>query len=79
MHGQYFRNKPTDSVSIVMWIKLDDNSGTHQLFQTIGGHSMHTRKQYDLRVNDGALYWVHHNEYNQEIFNVKTLPIIVEG
>lgn len=62
-----------------MWVKLDDNSGTHQLFQTIGGHSMHTRKQYDLRVVDGALYWVHHNEYNQEIFSVKTLPIVVES
>eukprot|EP00794_Sanderia_malayensis_P012811 gene12811-14124_t len=76
--GSSFRNKPTDAVTIVLWIKLDDNTGNHQLFQTIGGHSMHTRKQYDLRVNDGALYWIHHNEYNQEIFNVKTVPIVVK-
>jgi len=40
---------------------------------------MHTHDQYDLSVHDGALHWTHRNEYNQEIFNVHTEPIIVRG
>ncbi len=79
VYGASFRNKPTDAITIVLWVKLDDNTGTHQLFQTIGGHSMHTRKQFDLRVTDGELHWIHRNEYNQDIFKVKTVPIVVKG
>ena len=40
---------------------------------------MHTHEQYDLSVYEGAVRWVHHNEYDQQIFSVKTEPIIVKG
>ena len=45
----------------------------------IGGHSMHTHEQYDLSVHDGAIHWIHRNEYDQQIFNVRTEPIVVKG
>lgn len=40
---------------------------------------MHTHEQYDLSVYEGAVRWIHHNEYDQQIFSVKTEPIIVKG
>ena len=40
---------------------------------------MHTHAQYDLSVNDGAIHWIHHNEYDQQIFKVKTEPIVVKS
>ena len=40
---------------------------------------MHTHEQYDLSVEDGSVRWIHHNEYDQQIFIVKTEPIIVKG
>ena len=40
---------------------------------------MHTHEQYDLSVHDGALHWIHRNEYDQQIFNVHTEPIVVKG
>ena len=45
----------------------------------VGGHSMHTHEQYDLSVHDGAIHWIHRNEYDQQIFNVRTEPIVVKG
>ncbi|XP_057312398.1 uncharacterized protein LOC130653922 [Hydractinia symbiolongicarpus] len=78
VQGPRFHNKPTDSCTLALWVKLEDNRGKHRLFYTLGGHSMHTHEQYDLSVNDGAVHWAHHNEYDQQIFNVKTEPIIVK-
>ena len=40
---------------------------------------MHTHEQYDLSAIGGALRWVQHNEYDQEIFSVKTQPVIIKG
>lgn len=40
---------------------------------------MHTHEQYDLSVHDGAIHWIHKNEYDQQIFNVHTESIVVKG
>ena len=40
---------------------------------------MHTHEQYDLSVHNGAIHWIHRNEYDQQIFGVHTEPIVVKG
>ena len=40
---------------------------------------MHTHEQYDLSVHNGAIHWIHRNEYDQQIFSVHTEPIVVKG
>ena len=36
VRGSRFHNKPTDACTVAMWVKLDDNSGKHKLFYTLG-------------------------------------------
>jgi len=79
VRGSKFHNKPTDACTVALWVKIEDTSGRHRLFYTIGGHSMHTHEQYDLSVRQGAVHWIHHNEYDQQIFTVKTEPIVVKS
>ncbi|XP_012555797.1 uncharacterized protein LOC100204986 isoform X1 [Hydra vulgaris] len=79
LRGSRFHNKPTDACTIALWVKLEDETGKHRLFYTTGGHSMHTHEQYELSVQEGAIYWIHHNEYDQKIFFVKTEPVVVKN
>ena len=79
LDGKTIRNKPTDAVTIALWANFTTVQGTHRLFETIGGHSLHTKNQYELSVNSGALLWRHRNEYNQIVFEVKTGTVILPG
>ena len=46
------------------------------MFDTIGGHSIHNKGQYHFEVFDGRVRWFHRNEYAQEIFHIRTPPIL---
>ena len=79
LDGKTFRNKPTDGVTVALWVNVSSIKGVHYLFDTIGGHSLHKHDQYKLALNEGAVIWDHHNEYDKEIFNVLTDPIVIGG
>ena len=79
LDGRTIRNKPIDAVTIALWANFTTVQGTHTLFETIGGHSMHTMNQYELSVNDGAVLWRHRNDYNQIVFEVQTGALILPG
>lgn len=36
VQGPRFHNKPTDSCTLALWVKLEDNRGKHRLFYTLG-------------------------------------------
>jgi hypothetical protein len=77
LDGNTIRNKPTDAVTIALWANFTTVEGTHTLFETIGGHSLHTKNQYVLSVNDGSVLWRHRNEYGQLVFEVQTGTLIL--
>ena len=77
LDGKTIRNKPTDAVTIALWANFTTVEGTHTLFETIGGHSLHTKNQYVLSVNDGAVLWRHRNEYGQRVFEIQTGTLIL--
>lgn len=79
LDGPTFRNKPIDAVTIALWINVSSVKGVHYLFDTIGGHSQHKHDQYQLTLKDGAVCWVHHNEYDKQIFDIQTDPLVVES
>ncbi|XP_046845785.1 uncharacterized protein LOC124439570 [Xenia sp. Carnegie-2017] len=79
LDGKTFRNKPTDAITIALWANFTSVKGKHTLFETIGGRSMHTKNQYELSVNDGAVLWEHRNEFDLIVFEVKTEPLILPG
>lgn len=79
LDGKTFRNKPTDAITVALWANFTSVKGKHTLFETIGGRSMHTKNQYELSVNDGAVLWEHRNEFDLIVFEVKTEPLILPG
>lgn len=79
LDGKTFRNKPTDGITIALWVNITSVKGVHYLFDTIGGHSLHKHDQYKLTLTEGAVTWDHHNEYDKEIFSVETDPIVIGG
>ena len=79
LDGSTIRNKPTDAVTIALWANFTTVQGTHMLFETIGGHSLHTKNQYELSVNDGAVLWRHRNGFDQIVFIVQTGALILPG
>ena len=79
LDGKTIRNKPTDAVTVALWVNLTTVEGRHSLFETVGGHSLHTKNQYDLSITDGAVRWMHRNEYDQIVFQVDTGPLILAG
>ena len=76
LDGQHFREKPREAVTIALWVKLWRTGGVHSLFDTIGGHSIHSKGQYHFEVYNGRVRWFHRNEYAKEVFNVRTSPIL---
>ena len=76
LDGQHFREKPQEAVTIALWVNLWRTGGVHSMFDTIGGHSIHNKGQYHFEVFDGRVRWFHRNEYAQEIFHIRTPPIL---
>ena len=76
LDGEHFREKPREAVTIALWLKLWRTGGVHSIFDTIGGHSIHSKGQYHFEVYDGRLRWFHRNEYAKEVFNVRTSPVL---
>lgn len=79
LDGMTIRNKPTDAVTMALWAKFTSVKGVHTLFETIGFRSAHTKNQYILTVNDGAVLWRHRNEYDRIVFQVETGTSILPG
>ncbi|XP_048578921.1 uncharacterized protein LOC5512916 [Nematostella vectensis] len=78
LDGRTFRNKPVDAVTVALWVNVSSIAGKHFLFVTIGGHSQHKHDQYEFSLVEGAVRWIHKNEYEKTIFSVLTDPIITE-
>ena len=76
LDGEHFREKPREAVTIALWVKLWRTGGVHSMFDTIGGHSIHSKGQYHFEVYNGRVRWFHRNEYAKEVFHVRTSPIL---
>ena len=77
LDGEHFRDKPQEAITIALWVNLWRTAGPNSIFETTGGHSIHHKKQYDFAVLNGHVVWLHRNEYNEEIFSVKTLRALL--
>ncbi|XP_015756852.1 PREDICTED: uncharacterized protein LOC107336293, partial [Acropora digitifera] len=77
LDGEHFREKPQEAITIALWVNLWRTAGPNSIFETTGGHSIHHKRQYDFAVLNGHVVWLHRNEYNEEIFSVKTLRALL--
>ena len=66
LRGDTFQAKPKNAITVAAWVKLEENSGQHSIFDTIG--TSHSQGQYHFEVNDGIVRWFHRNEKQQVVF-----------
>ncbi|XP_031554877.1 uncharacterized protein LOC116291804 isoform X2 [Actinia tenebrosa] len=79
LDGRKIQPKPRDAITIAAWIRLDNTSGQHSIFDTVGGHSSHGSGQYHFEVSDGKLRWYHRNETANQIFSVESDAVVSEN
>lgn len=78
--GEFFVDKPTNAISVLVWIKLFTNSGQHSIYNTWTkrGHSLsqvnlkNKKIGYSLEIDKGRVKWVCINENGGAIFNLST-------
>jgi len=66
LRGDTFQAKPKYGITIAAWLKLEEKSGQHSIFDTIG--STHTQGQFHFEVNDGVVRWFHRDEKQKVVF-----------
>jgi len=76
LDGNVFRQKPIMAISVSTWLRLNTNRGPHEIFNTIGSHSMHKHDQYHFVIEDGSITWIHKDHNEKEIFRLMTLAVV---
>ena len=66
--GRRFHPKPSQAVTIALWIKFSSTKGEQTLFTTSQQGSY--ASNYYLALKDGKINWRHKNELGQTLFNV---------
>lgn len=66
LKGDTFQAKPKKAITIAAWVKLEDKSGQHSIFDTIG--TAHAQGQFHFEVNDGVVRWFHRDEKQKVVF-----------
>ena len=72
LDGEHFLQKPLEAITIALWVNLRRIEGVQSIFHTVGSHSVHRRDQFRFEVFDGRLRWLHRDDFQQQIFNVRT-------
>ena len=68
--GSRFQPKPTQAVTIALWVKFSSIEGEQTLFTTSRQGSFESN--YYLASKDGQITWCHKNEQSQTLFDVTT-------
>ena len=68
--GPSFSPKPTVSVTMAVWIKLESCSEEHSVFSTVG--KTHDEVQYHFTIRSCFVRWFHRNKKKEIIFDIQT-------
>lgn len=78
LDGGRFHPKPTQAVTIALWVKFSDIKGEQTLFTTSKEGSYESN--YYLALKSGNITWCHKTEQGQSLFDITTtVPAVVAG
>jgi len=68
LRADTFQAKPKTAITIAAWIKLEEKSGMHSIFDTCGAECPHNHGVFLFQVNDGVVRWYHKDERQATVF-----------
>ena len=75
-----FHNRPTDAITIALWLNLSDVSGSHELFFTCGTPVLYNMGDYHFEIDNGTVRWFEELLGGNTRFNISSsksrLPLV---
>ncbi|XP_068759953.1 uncharacterized protein [Montipora capricornis] len=65
-----FHNRPTDAITVSLWLNLSQVNGSHELFFTCGTPELYNMGDYHFAVNNGKVHWLEELPGGSTRFNV---------
>ena len=67
-----FHNRPTDAITIALWLNLTRVNGTHELFFTCGTPELYNMGDYHFEIDRGKVRWLEELPGGGTRFNVSS-------
>lgn len=67
-----FHNRPTDAITIALWLNLSQINGTHELFFTCGTPELYNMGDYHFAIDRGKVQWLEELPGSGTRFNVSS-------
>lgn len=74
-----FSNRPTDAITISLWLNLSQVNGSHELFFTCGTPELYNMGDYHFAIEDGKVHWLEELPGGGTRFNVSSNATIKSG
>ena len=65
-----FHNRPTDAITVSLWLKLSAVNGSRELFFTCGTPELYNMGDYHFAVQSGKVHWLEELPGGDTRFNV---------
>jgi hypothetical protein len=75
--GSRFHPKPTQAVTVALWVKFSTVEGEQTLFTTSRQGSY--KSNYYLASKSGKITWCHKNEQGENLFEITSERAVVAG
>lgn len=67
-----FHNRPTDAITLALWLKLTDVKKPHEIFFTCGTPQMYRIGDYHIAIANGKVGWFEKNPKGDKLFNIES-------
>lgn len=67
-----FHNRPTDAITIALWLNLTQVNGSHELFFTCGTPELYNMGDYHFAIDSGKIRWLEELPGGGTRFNVSS-------
>lgn len=74
-----FSNRPTDAITISLWLNLSQVNGSHELFFTCGTPELYNMGDYHFAIDDGKVRWLEELPGGGTRFKVSSNATIKSG
>ena len=68
LRADTFQAKPKAAITIAAWLKLEERSGSHSIFDTCGNTCPINHGVFLFQINDGVVRWYHKDEKQNTVF-----------
>lgn len=65
-----FHNRPRDAITVALWLKLSDVSGSHEIFFTCGKPQIYNMGEYHIELIRGHVRWSLKDINLKTVFNI---------